>query len=80
MRKERKHSTGKEKVGILRRHLLNSYRQISQSLRCPTRYRYRYLDSWREKESRAAQCFGGCFEKAVAAFFEREDAGAVLSN
>jgi hypothetical protein len=55
-----------------------SYSQISQFLRCPRSYRYRYLEGWREKESRAALCFGRCFEKALAAFFEREDAGAVL--
>ena len=55
-----------------------SYTQVSQYLRCPRSYRYRYLDGWKEKESRAALCFGRCFEKAVAAFFEREDAGAVL--
>jgi len=55
-----------------------SYTQVSQYLRCPRSYRFRYLDGWREKESRAALCFGRCFEKAVAAYFEREDAGAVL--
>jgi hypothetical protein len=55
-----------------------SYSQISQYLRCPRSYRYRYLDGWREKETRAALCFGRSFEKALAAFFEREDAGAVL--
>lgn len=55
-----------------------SYSQISQFLRCPRSYRYRYLDGWREKESRAALCFGRAFEKALAAFFEHQDAGAVL--
>src|SRR6202140_5549859 len=55
-----------------------SYTQVSQYLRCPRSYRFRYLDGWREKESKAALCFGRCFEKALAAFFEREDAGAVL--
>jgi hypothetical protein len=55
-----------------------SYSQISQYLRCPRSYRYRYLDGWREKDSRAALCFGRCFEKALAAFFEQEDPGAVL--
>src|ERR1700686_3248175 len=55
-----------------------SYTQVSQYLRCPRSYRYRYLDGWREKDSRAALFFGRCFEKALAAFFEREDAGAVL--
>ena len=55
-----------------------SYSQISQFLRCPRSYRFRYLDGWREKESRAAMCFGRAFEKALAAFFDHEDAGAVL--
>jgi len=55
-----------------------SYSQVSQYLRCPRSYRYRYLDGWREKESRASLCFGRCFEKALAAFFQREDAGAAL--
>src|SRR6202171_6331818 len=55
-----------------------SYTQVSQYLRCPKSYRFRYLDGWREKESRAALYFGRCFEKAVAAYFEREDGGAVL--
>src|ERR1700688_1290279 len=55
-----------------------SYTQVSQYLRCPRSYRFRYLDGWREKESRAAMCFGRSFEKALAALFEREDAGAVL--
>src|ERR1700756_1142846 len=55
-----------------------SYSQVSQYLRCPRSYRFRYLDGWREKESKAALCFGRCFEKALAAFFEREAAGEVL--
>jgi len=55
-----------------------SYSQVSQYLRCPRSYRFRYLDGWREKDSRAALCFGRCFEKAIAVLFEGEDAGAVL--
>ena len=55
-----------------------SYTQVSQYLRCPRSYRFRYLDGWRERDSRAALCFGRCFERAIAAFFEGEDAGAVL--
>ncbi len=50
-----------------------SYTQISQYLACPRRYRYRYLDGWREKETRAAMLFGRAFEKALAAYFRRED-------
>jgi hypothetical protein len=55
-----------------------SYTQISQYLRCPRSYRFRYLDGWKETESRASLCFGRCFEKALAAIFERDDPGAVL--
>ncbi len=50
-----------------------SYTQISQYLRCPRSYRHRYLDGWREKETRAAMLFGRCFEKALAAYFLGED-------
>jgi len=55
-----------------------SYTQISQYLRCPRSYRYRYLDGWREKDSRAAMVFGRCFETALGAYFLREDPSAVL--
>jgi hypothetical protein len=55
-----------------------SYTQISQYLSCPRRYRYRYLDGWQEKDTRAAMVFGRCFEKAVAAYFRREDSAAAL--
>jgi hypothetical protein len=55
-----------------------SYTQISHYLRCPRAYRYRYLDGWKEKDSRASLCFGRCFEKALAALFEGDDPGAVL--
>jgi hypothetical protein len=55
-----------------------SYTQISQYLRCPRAYRYKYLDGWREKDSRAALIFGRCFEKALSAFLCNEDASAVL--
>jgi len=57
-----------------------SYTQISQYLRCPRSYRHRYLDGWREKDTRAAMVFGRCFEKALAAFFLHEDSAAVLSK
>ncbi len=49
--------------------MVYSYTQISQYLRCPRSYRYRYLDGWREKETRAAMVFGRCFEKALSAYF-----------
>ncbi len=55
-----------------------SFTQISQYLRCPRSYRHRYLDGWREKDSRAAMLFGRCFEQALAAFFLRQDSAAVL--
>src|SRR5271170_1616947 len=49
--------------------MIFSYTQIASYLRCPRSYRYRYLDGWREKETRAAMAFGRCFEKALAAYF-----------
>src|SRR5271169_812148 len=55
-----------------------SYTQISQYLTCPRRYRHRYLDGWKEKDTRAAMLFGRAFERALAAVFRREDPGAVL--
>jgi CRISPR/Cas system-associated exonuclease Cas4 (RecB family) len=55
-----------------------SYTQISQYLTCPRRYRHRYLDGWREKDTRAAMLFGRAFEQALGAYFRREDPGAVL--
>jgi hypothetical protein len=55
-----------------------SYTQISQYLTCPRRYRHRYLDGWKEKDTRAAMVFGRAFECALGAYFRREDPGAVL--
>ena len=55
-----------------------SYTQISQYLSCPRRYKYRYLDGWKEKDTRAAMLFGRAFEQALAAYFLREDSAAVL--
>lgn len=55
-----------------------SYTQISQYLTCPRRYRHRYLDGWKEKETRAAMLFGRAFELALGAYFRREDPGDVL--
>src|SRR5882724_3782674 len=55
-----------------------SYTQISQYLFCPRRYKHRYLDGWKEKDTRASMLFGRAFEQAVAAYFERQDAAAVL--
>ncbi len=58
--------------------MIYSYTQISQYLACPRRYRYRYLDGWQEKDTRAAMLFGRAFEQALAAYFRREDATGVL--
>ena len=58
--------------------MVYSYTQISHYLRCPRSYRYRYLDGWREKETRAAMTFGRCFENALGAYFRGEDCGATL--
>ena len=55
-----------------------SYTQISQYLTCPRRYRHRYLDGWKQKDTRAAMLFGRAFELAVGAYFRREDPGDVL--
>jgi hypothetical protein len=44
--------------------MIFSYTQIAQYLRCTRSYRHRYLDGWREKETRAAmdlRIFGRCF-------------------
>ena len=58
--------------------MVYSYTQISQYLTCPRRYRYRYLDGWQEKDTRATMLFGRAFEQALGAYFRREDAAAVL--
>jgi CRISPR/Cas system-associated exonuclease Cas4 (RecB family) len=55
-----------------------SYTQISQYLTCPRRYRHRYIDGWKEKDTRAAMLFGRAFELALGAYFRREDPGEVL--
>jgi hypothetical protein len=58
--------------------MLYSFTQLSQYLRCPRSYRYRYLDGWKEKDTRAAMIFGRCFEQALAACLGGEDGTAVL--
>ncbi len=55
-----------------------SYTQISQYLSCPRRYKHRYLDGWKEKDTRAAMMFGRAFEQAVGAYFQRKDPAVVL--
>src|ERR1700746_1720669 len=58
--------------------MVYSHTQIAQYLRCPRSYRHRYLDGWREKETRAAMVFGRCFETALAAYFQGNDCTAAL--
>jgi PD-(D/E)XK nuclease superfamily protein len=55
-----------------------SYTQISRYLTCPRRYRHQYLDGWQEKDSRASMLFGRAFERALAAYFLREDSSTIL--
>jgi hypothetical protein len=55
-----------------------SYTQISHYLTCPRRYRHRYLDGWQEKDTRAAMLFGRAFERALGAYFLRQDASDAL--
>src|SRR6267154_1899524 len=55
-----------------------SYTQIARYLSCPKSYRYRYIEGWKEKETRAQMAFGRAFEIALGAFFRREDSVAAL--
>jgi PD-(D/E)XK nuclease superfamily len=58
--------------------MIYSYTQIANYLRCPRSYRYRYLDGWREKETRAGMIFGRCFERALESYFCGDDCSATL--
>jgi hypothetical protein len=58
--------------------MIYSYTQLSQYLTCPRRYRHRYLDGWKEKDTRAAMLFGRAFELALGAYFRHDDPGEVL--
>ncbi len=58
--------------------MIYSYTQISHYLTCPRRYRHRYLDGWQEKDTRAAMLFGRAFERALGAYFLRQDAPETL--
>jgi len=58
--------------------VIYSHTQISQYLRCPRSYRYRYLDGWREKDIRASMTFGRCFENALNAYFKGQDCTQAL--
>lgn len=55
-----------------------SYTQISRYLSCPKSYRYRYIEGWKEKETRGQMAFGRAFEIALGAFFRREDSVAAF--
>jgi hypothetical protein len=55
-----------------------SFTQISQYLRCPRLYRYKYLDGWQEKDARASMIFGRCFETALGVYFCEGDATAAF--
>jgi hypothetical protein len=58
--------------------MIYSYTQISQHLACPRRYRFRYIDGWQEKDTRAGMLFGRAFEQALTAYFHRQDATEAL--
>ena len=58
--------------------MVYSYTQISRYLRCPRSYRYRYLDGWTEKNTKARMIFGSCFETALAAYFRGDDCTQTL--
>src|SRR5512140_1130452 len=58
--------------------MIYSYTPLSHYLACPRKYRYRYLDGWQEKETRAGLLFGRAFESALAAYFHRLDATEAL--
>src|SRR6202048_4606632 len=58
--------------------MTHSDTKISQYLTCPRRYRYRCLDGWKEKDTRAAMLFGRAFDRALGALFRKEDPGDVL--
>lgn len=60
--------------------MIYSYSQINQYLACPRGYRYRYLQGWKEKDTRANLVFGRAFEQALSAYFRREDSAQRLHD
>lgn len=60
--------------------MIYSYSQINQYLSCPRGYRYRYLEGWKEKDTRANLVFGRAFEQALSAYFRGEDSGQRLHD
>jgi hypothetical protein len=55
-----------------------SYTKIAHHLGCPRRYRYRYIDGWKERDTRSGLLFGRAFEIALASMYRGEDATQVL--
>jgi hypothetical protein len=60
--------------------MIYSYSQINQYLSCPRAYRHRYLEGWKEKDTRANLVFGRAFEQALSAYFRRGDSGQRLHD
>lgn len=60
--------------------MVYSYSQINQYLACPRAYRHRYVEGWREKDTRANLVFGKAFEAALGAYFRSEDCGQRLHD
>ena len=60
--------------------MIYSYSQLNQYLACPRGYRYRYLEGWKEKDTRANLIFGRAFEQALSAYFRREDSAQRLHD
>ncbi len=58
--------------------MIYSYTQISHYLACPRKYRSRYVDGWQEKDNRAGMLFGRAFERALGAYFHRQDSTEAL--
>ncbi len=60
--------------------MIYSYSQINQYVACPRGYRYRYLEGWKEKDTRANLVFGRAFEQALSTYFRREDSAQRLHD
>src|SRR5205807_4786043 len=60
--------------------MIYSYSQINQYLSCPRAYRHRYLEGWKEKDTRANLVFGRAFEQALSSYFKGEDSGQRLHD
>ena len=60
--------------------MIYSYTQINQYLACARGYRYRYLEGWKEKDTRANLVFGRVFEQALSAYFRHQDSAQRLHD